>query len=182
MATEEHNIWHHGAYADKLARHFSGEEYSWLIEMLRKGCDVGPRGGGCTIYIVDHEDDQATTTTYDIGRDTVVDTAFMGVLQKPSSGNGLRFVVVAYDELYGLNFSYIDYMASVLNLEASFLFSHFERVRARIGPWYRTRAPTLLPSDAKHLEFVFPSWRYGYGHMAVTQSRPSTTHGRVSKS
>ena len=183
MGTQEHTSQPYKTYADRIEREYHGEAHDWLVHMLRNGYHKGYRGGGCTVYVVDHEDEQVNKEKFDISRDAGVEAEFIDILGRPLSERGIRFVVVAYGDLYDLNFSYVDHIALTLDLEPSFLFAHFERTRTQREPAFRRRAPALRLSDARHLEFVYPINQGGiYSDMAVSQSVPTANQNRTRES
>ena len=182
MATQEQRPLPYRTYADKIERDYPGKAYSWFVQMMREGYHQGNPGRDCTIYVVDQEADQSIEKSFETPSHSDLNTDFKETLEKPLSENGIRFVVIAYRDLYSLNFSYVDHIALNLDLEPAFLFAHFERVRGKSEPFFRKRAPALRPLDTQHLEFTFPGGRYSwYGDMAVTRSVPSATHCRTSE-
>ena len=183
MGTQEHTPQPYKTYADKIEREYHGETHDWLVHMLRNGYNKGHWGGGCTVYVVDHEDEQVNKGKFDLSRSSRVEAEFIDILGRPLSERGIRFVVVAYGDLYDLNFSYVDHIALTLDLEPSFLFAHFERARAQDELAFRQRAPALRLSDARHLEFIYPVNQCClYSNMAVSQSVPTANQNRTRES
>ena len=122
----------HRAYAEIIERDYPGRRYRWFVQMLREGYNKGYGGKGCTIHVVDHDNDQVIAKKFDLLRDSDVTTEFEETLARPLSDSGVRFVVVDYGELDDLNFSYVDHKArTVVSL-----------CILRTGPWpIRTDVP-----------------------------------------
>ena len=136
MATEDSNTWSQEPYADRLECEYPGEEYSWLAKILREGHHEGthsPYPEDCTLYVVDHEGDQVATNEYNFSRKSDPDLRLVGSLTKQLPERATRIIVLSHGSLYNLNFSYIDAMAPVLNLEPDFLLLHFNRARGPFG-------------------------------------------------
>ena len=181
MAAQEHQA-RPRSYAEMLERDYPDERCSWLPQMLRGGYFHTDRTPRCTIHVIDRDNGQTTAKKFDLLGYSDVETDFIEVLEKPVSAKGVRFVVVDYGELCDLNFAYVDFIASTLSLEPSFFFAHFERGRSRYEEPFRDWAPALLPSDLRHLEFIYPDGPgndYNFGHIAATQSKPFRTEGTV---
>ena len=153
MAPEDPIIRFQERYADRLEREYPGEEYSWFTQMLREGCNQGTRHSYPKDYIlcvINHEGDQATVNEYNVSKGSALNTSFTGSLTKQLSETATRFVVLSHASLYNLNFSYIDVIASVLKLDPSFLFLHFNRAREGQGLSRWAQAPAPLPSIHNH--------------------------------
>lgn len=118
-----------------------------------------------TIRIVDDIGTTSRSEHFVAPKGTAVCGDFVDALLRPLPRMSLRLIIVHFSRVQDLNFAYIDALGSALDIDPSFLITHFDRSRARHGNWLRRRAPSMLPLESRHLQFCYAS----FGHTTLTR-------------
>ena len=164
-------------YANRVELEYPGINYEWFPGMLRGRVPQKTIGYNevpvSLVRIVDRDTTTFKSDLFDAARGKAVCPKFVKVLSERSPDTEMRQVVVSYTRVQDLNFSYIEAIGSVLNLDPLFFITHFERSRAKYSSPYRYRAPSMLPLESKYLQFSYDS----QGHITLVRVLSEATRG-----
>ena len=162
------------SYAKRVEIEFPGPKYNRFLDMLQGNCPDSPmphRVPISTVRIVDEVNPAPKSHFFKAPKDTSVCRKFVGVLSKPSPDTKTRQVIVHFSQPRDLNFSYIEAIGSILNIDPSFFIIHFERSRINFASKYSFQVPSLLPLESKYLQFKHDS--AGHTTLMRLKSGPS---------